>query len=145
LRVAAFQIAAGGRIESITLPPEPSSVALARGFVRAHLDAHDVDLDVALLLTTELVTNVVRHARTSLDLVVIVEPTFRVEVHDGEAATEAFRALIARPPTNVAISSAGGRGLGLVSTIANRFGLGDEPGSWNGKVVWFELDRRSNR
>jgi anti-sigma regulatory factor (Ser/Thr protein kinase) len=131
-------------MESITLPAEPSSVALARQFVRDHLDEGDVDLDVTLLLTTELVTNVVRHAHTSLDLVVSVAPTIRVEVHDGEAATEAFRELIARPPTNVAISSAGGRGLGLVAAIANRFGLGDEPGAWNGKVVWFELDRRSN-
>ncbi|MDQ1476693.1 MAG: hypothetical protein QOE62_1922 [Actinomycetota bacterium] len=131
-------------MESITLPPEPSSVALARQFVRAHLDEHDVDIDVALLLTTELVTNVVRHARTSLDLVVRVEPTIRVEVHDGQAATEAFRELVARPPTNVAISSAGGRGLGLVAAIATRFGLGDEPGSWDGKIVWFELDRRDN-
>jgi anti-sigma regulatory factor (Ser/Thr protein kinase) len=129
-------------MESITLPPEPSSVALARRFVRGHLDAYDVDLDVALLLTTELVTNVVRHARTNLDLVVTVEPTIRVEVHDGEAATEAFRDLIAEPPTNVATTSAGGRGLGLVAATASRFGLGDEPGSWNGKIVWFELERR---
>jgi anti-sigma regulatory factor (Ser/Thr protein kinase) len=129
-------------MESITLPPEPSSVALARQFVRGHLDADDVDLDVAMLLTTELVTNVVRHARTNLDLVVTLEPTIRVEVHDGEAATEAFRDLIAEPPTNVAITSAGGRGLGLVAAIASRFGLGEEPGSWNGKIVWFELERR---
>jgi anti-sigma regulatory factor (Ser/Thr protein kinase) len=92
------------------------------------------------LLTSELVTNVVKHAGTQLTLVVRVEPGVRVEVHDGVAATRAFREILARPPTDVPATSPGGRGLGLVSALASRFGLDDEPGEWDGKVVWFELD-----
>jgi hypothetical protein len=55
------------------------------------------------------------------------------------AATEAFRELVDTPPA-VAPTEPGGRGLAMIHALANRFGLADEPGEWNGKVVWFELD-----
>jgi anti-sigma regulatory factor (Ser/Thr protein kinase) len=127
-------------VESITLAPEPGSIRAARRFVQSQLDARAIDSEVAVLLTSELVTNVVRHARTHLTLAVRTEPVVRVEVHDGVAATRAFRAILAEPPTSVPATSPGGRGLGLVSALATRFGLDDNPGEWHGKVVWFELD-----
>ncbi len=127
-------------MESIRLEPEPRSIASARRFVQAQLTARHLEASVAVLLTSELVTNVVQHARTHLTLVVKVESNVRVEVHDGTAATAAFREILARPPTEVPASSPGGRGLGLMSLLATRFGLDDEPGEWDGKIVWFELD-----
>jgi anti-sigma regulatory factor (Ser/Thr protein kinase) len=127
-------------VESITLAPEPGSIGIARRFVESQISARAVESPVAVLLTSELVTNVVRHARTRLTLVVTFESSLRVEVHDGVAATEAFREIIAQPPVDVPASSLGGRGLGLVRALSSRFGLDDEPGRWDGKVVWFELD-----
>ena len=86
-------------------------------------------------MTSELVANVVLHVRTDVTLKVWQGPPVRVEVHNGEAATEAFRDLI----RNSAIpepSSSSGRGLGLVRRLATRVGLNDDPDG--GKVVWFE-------
>jgi len=108
--------------------------------VQSQLAARELEAAVAVLLTSELVTNVVQHARTELTVVVNVEPSVRVEVHDGVVATRAFREIVARPRTEVPATSHGGRGLGLVSALASRFGLDDEPGHWDGKILWFELD-----
>jgi hypothetical protein len=91
------------------------------------------------LLASELVTNVARHAETQFTVVVVHEPGVRVEVHDGVAATEAFRDLVNNPQPSRS-DSPGGRGLPLVRAVATGFGLHREPGRWNGKIVWFEVD-----
>ena len=90
-----------------------------------------------MLLASELVTNVVRHAGTDVRVRVLNGPPFRVEVHDGVAATVAFRKMIAEPPPLVGTRSVGGRGLALVRNLAVRFGLDDDADG--GKVIWFEL------
>jgi anti-sigma regulatory factor (Ser/Thr protein kinase) len=127
-------------VASINLDPSPASVGSARSFIASLLAERDFESSVAVLLTSELVANVVRHAHTELTLVVKLEGCVRVEVHDGLAATDAFREIVARPPIDVPADSSGGRGLGLVRSLASRFGLAEEPGEWNGKIVWFELD-----
>jgi anti-sigma regulatory factor (Ser/Thr protein kinase) len=104
------------------------------------LTERNLDPSLAVLLASELVANVVRHARTELTVVVKLDVCIRVEVHDGVAATEAFREIIASPPTSVSTDEPGGRGLGMVHALTSRFGLADEPGEWGGKIVWFELD-----
>ncbi len=62
------------------------AVPLSREFLRDHLPqwgADDLEADASLLLT-ELVANVVRHARTPLTVRIELEPpTLRVEVCDG--------------------------------------------------------------
>ena len=63
-------------------------------------------------------------------------PPFRVEVHDGVAATEAFRMMIGERPPLAASDVVGGRGIRIVHDLATRIGLDDED---DGKVVWFEL------
>ena len=93
-----------------------------------------------MLLTSELVTNVIRHARTEFTVVVRFNGTMRDEVHDGQAATEAFRTIIRRPPIAIPTESARGRGLGLVHVLRERVRARDERGLRDGKVVWFELD-----
>jgi anti-sigma regulatory factor (Ser/Thr protein kinase) len=127
-------------VESITLGAEPGSVATARRFVLTQFAVHELESTVAVLLASELVSNVLRHANTQLTVVLRFEPTIRIEVHDGEAATEAFREIFASAHTIMPVSSPGGRGLPLVRGLASRFGLSDEPGEWKGKIVWFELD-----
>ena len=114
------------------------SVRQARTFVATSLAAHLDDSADVLLMTSELVANVVLHVQTDVTLTVWRGPPVRVEVHNGAAATEAFRDLIhdsAIPEP----SSSSGRGLGLVRRLATRVGLDDDPDG--GKVVWFEYAR----
>ncbi len=129
-------------MDSITLAPEPASVPAARHFVRGFLNERNLQTEVAELLTSELVSNVVRHARTDIAVMLTFDECLRIEVHDGQAATEAFREIVSAPPApvDVPFTSPGLRGLPLVRHLATRFGLADERGIWNGKIVWFEID-----
>jgi anti-sigma regulatory factor (Ser/Thr protein kinase) len=79
---------------------------------------------------TEMVNNVVAHARTPMTLRVSVRNgTLRLAVRDWSARRPAYAGLV--PPT-----SAGGRGLLLIDAVARRWG--DTPVS-DGKVVWAVL------
>jgi anti-sigma regulatory factor (Ser/Thr protein kinase) len=130
-----------GREVTIRLPPEAHSIAQARRFVAEVVSDRIRDPQELLLMTGELVTNVVLHVRTEVMLAVAVhDELVRVEVHNGEAATETFRELIAKPPPPAA-RAVGGRGLGIVHALASRVGLVDTPGG--GKVVWFEYEQRA--
>jgi anti-sigma regulatory factor (Ser/Thr protein kinase) len=130
-----------GNEVTIRLPPEPHSIAQARRFVAQVVSDRISDTHELLLMTGELVTNVVLHVRTDVILAVAVhDGLVRVEVHNGEAATETFRELIARP-SPAAARSIGGRGLGIVHALASRVGLVDAP--CGGKVVWFEYEERA--
>ena len=114
-----------------------SSVGRARRFVR-ELATEDVDdLDAVTLMTSELVSNVVRHTDSAITVEVTIGPPFRVNIHDGHAANDAFRALIAERPPAVAPTTIGGRGIGVVHALATRIGLDDDDAG--GKVVWFEV------
>src|SRR5579862_3293966 len=130
----------GARVEVIALAADVCSVGAARDFVRAQLADRHLETFTTELLTSELTTNVVRHAETEFTLMVGVDPCVRVEVHDGVAATDAFREIVADPPP-FSPGSPGGRGLTLVARLSSRFGLADEPGVREGKIVWFELDQ----
>ena len=61
----------------------------------------------------------------------------RIEVHNHEAATEAFRELLHHSP-RPANTAPNGRGLGVVRALASRIGLDDDASG--GKVVWFEWE-----
>src|SRR4051794_7926760 len=115
------------------LEATPASAGLAREFVRDLLAAWDCDghEDVALLLTSELVSNAVRHAASRLGLDVCAEPEIdlvRIEVRDADERLPVVRA--PEPDAD------GGRGMFLVEALARRWGAEPERG---GKVVWFEL------
>jgi anti-sigma regulatory factor (Ser/Thr protein kinase) len=116
------------------LDATPASAAAARTFVRDLLAAWDCDdqHDVAVLLTSELVSNAVRHAATRLALEVQADPNaevVRIAVRDSDG-----RLPIRRDP---GADATGGRGLLLVDALARRWGTDVED---EGKVVWFELD-----
>jgi len=122
---------------SITLPAEPASAKRARDFVARAVADHVEDPAEVLLMTSELVSNVVGHVGSAVTVTVRNGPVVRIEVHNHEAATEAFRDLLHHSP-RPANTSPSGRGLGLVRSLASRVGLDDDAGG--GKVVWFEWD-----
>lgn len=113
-------------------PPQDSSAGAARRFVAATLGAWDLEPleDVACLLVSELVSNVVLHAQTDLDVhLVRTDGRVRVEVHDGSSTLPERKFY---SPT-----AATGRGLVFISELARSWGA--DPTA-DGKVVWFELD-----
>jgi anti-sigma regulatory factor (Ser/Thr protein kinase) len=119
------------------LDPALSSARRARDFVRRMLEVWEVDDpdEVAVLLTSEVVSNAVLHAATRLGLDIgLDDDVLRVEVHDRAA-----RRPVVRPPDTSAV---GGRGLRLVEELARRWGTEAEG---DGKVVWFEVSAPPRR
>jgi two-component sensor histidine kinase len=102
---------------------------MARSFVGGTLDRwgrRDL-VEVAVLLTSELVTNAVVHARTELVVTVSRDgDRARVAVHDEESI----------PPHRREAGLDGGRGLALVEALAGSWGTFSQG---EGKAVWFEL------
>ena len=116
-----------------TLRAEPEQVAEARRLVEDYLrDRGEEDGEVAVLLTSELVTNAILYGHGPLELRAHTEGSaLRIEVRDQEPAS---------PPvlrSDADLTEIGGRGLQLVDTLADRWGWSAEA---EGKVVWFELD-----
>ena len=119
--------------QSMELPADTSSPARARMFVAELLTGWEMVevLDAATLLTSELVTNAVRHAGTGLRLSVnrVGERGVRVAVTDHA------------PGVGVRMRQSlhdaeGGRGLYLVEHLSSGWGsIADD----NRKTVWFEL------
>lgn len=112
-----------------TFPPETASVPAARRWLTQQLaDAPEV-ADRAALLVSELVTNVVLHAVTDAEVTVERQPG-RVRVTVGDADPS-------RPEMKHYDALAGtGRGLHLVASLADRWGL---RAAGRGKAVFFEL------
>ena len=114
------------------LPARPGSVRAARVFVAETLAAAGLSEleDSAVLLTSELVTNALVHARTGVLIRVTTgRGKVRVEVTDGSAGDP-----IARPADPEALS---GRGLAIVKAMAEQWGV--DPLPTQGKRVWFEV------
>lgn len=85
--------------------------------------------DVAILLTSELVTNAIRHGTGPVALSAsLSQGVLRVEVSDNE--TRGIRVRDAHEDDE------DGRGLQLVDVLADAWGW--QPGN-DGKHVWFEL------
>jgi serine phosphatase RsbU (regulator of sigma subunit)/anti-sigma regulatory factor (Ser/Thr protein kinase) len=111
-----------------TFPPEVASVAAARRFVGETLANWGVDeVDDAMLLTSELVTNAIVHAGTEVEVVCeSLRGQVRVEVHDRHQARR-----IPVPGDQVS-----GRGLLFPETLATSWGVTYGQGD---KHVWFTL------
>ncbi|HUN31618.1 MAG TPA: ATP-binding protein [Trebonia sp.] len=95
-----------------------------------------VDIDVLVLLASELITNAVTHAENGAGAGVIsvcvrcLRGEVRVEVHDGS------HDMPVAGPLNVDDEAETGRGLMLVDTLAAEWGFYRTPG---GKAVYFTL------
>lgn len=121
---------------STTLEAAPASARAARRFVADALaDWRLLDVvETAELLVSELVTNALLHARTSVELLARRSGgTLRVEVRDASDALPATRAHHQESLT--------GRGLELVEMLADSWGVDVHHGGGGvtGKGVWFEL------
>ena len=121
-RTATWRLTGGGE-----------QVAHARAHVRGWMLGWEVAAltEAATLLASELVTNALRHARMPILLQgLLLDEIVTLAVHDCEIALPRLRRSV--------VSDEGGRGLQLVSQVANRWGA--RP-TTEGKVVWCDLLR----
>ena len=128
-----------GRDARVPLIPGPDAASMARAHLRAAISSWRlrVDVDVAVLLVSELVTNAVTHgddgAGTAAAVTMLVRCSgreLRVEVHDRSRDMPVPFSL------GVPEDSETGRGLMLVDTLAADWGYYRTPG---GKAVYFTL------
>jgi anti-sigma regulatory factor (Ser/Thr protein kinase) len=145
---AANGAAAGVRLRRVVrLASRLSAVSAARTEVEAAIGAWSlaVDPDVAILLTSELVTNAVTHATAhrngraarrggAAEAVLLViaadDAGLRVDVHDGSGDLPVLADCPADPDAET------GRGLLLVTSLSAEWGFYRTPG---GKAVYFTL------
>ncbi|MFI6160207.1 SpoIIE family protein phosphatase [Micromonospora haikouensis] len=130
------------RVRRVRLPADRRTPAAARALVRSVLAAARLDdlLNEALLLTTELTTNAVEHARTELDIEVVGDDVgLTVTVSDFAAGSvDELTVGVRNDTSEINEVSERGRGLLLVDHFASRWGTTYLP---TGKGVWFRLDR----
>jgi anti-sigma regulatory factor (Ser/Thr protein kinase) len=116
----------------VRLATGPAAAAEARRRVRDAIRSWQVpvDQDAALLLTSELVTNAVRHEAGQAVMLVIgcARGRLRVDVHD----TSRSLPVVAQVPADAET----GRGLLLVETLSEQWGFYRTP---TGKAVYFTL------
>lgn len=115
----------------------PQSVGLARTELRATLAGWGLEeiADTSVVVLSELLTNAVRHAHAAPGRE--IETRFRrtqrgvrIEVHDASDRRPERRAL--------AVEAANGRGLILVASLSDRWGVAPRDGV--GKIVWAEVN-----
>jgi anti-sigma regulatory factor (Ser/Thr protein kinase) len=132
------------RPRRIALAAGPAAAAQARSQVRAAIDDWDVPVDpeVAVLLTSELVTNAIQHqagATITLTITCVCDQ-LRVAVHDTSR----------RVPVQIdaPADAEAGRGLMLVAGLSTNWGFNR---TGTGKIVHFtlmppaDLDERDDR
>ncbi|MFJ8494508.1 SpoIIE family protein phosphatase [Streptomyces sp. NPDC094038] len=118
-------------IASFGLPDDPRAAGQARQLVRDQLSRWGLD-DLSAtteLLVSELVGNVIRHARGPMRLRLLRSRILTCEVYDGSLSTPRIR--------HAANTDEGGRGLQLVAALSRRWGaryLSDA------KCIWTEQD-----
>ena len=107
----------------------PESVRDARLFVRDSLSDQAVEtVEAAELMTSELVTNSIRHACTDVEVTISLDGVIRVEVSDSGGGRPVLRSPTASEPS--------GRGLRIVEGMSDEWGV---IGGSRGKSVWFTL------
>jgi anti-sigma regulatory factor (Ser/Thr protein kinase) len=119
-------------------PPELESVVAARHMAVSVIETWrlpDNVVEDTALAVSELVTNVVFHARTTVDLTVRrLGSGVRIEVRDGNPRIPLAGSN--DPADLLETRCMTGRGLALVAATADRWGADPEEG---GKVVWAEV------
>ena len=120
---------------SLGLAADPRSAGRARRFISEFCNAADLGEDLcatASLLVSELVANAVMHggSRAVLDAQ-MPDGSLRVAVTDDNPN-------LPRVGDSPDLTAENGRGLILVSALADRWGVEQVPSG--GKAVWFELD-----
>jgi anti-sigma regulatory factor (Ser/Thr protein kinase) len=124
-------------IGNLTIQARPEMVGAARSFVAKALGGADPATDVAVLLTSEIVTNAVLHSKSrragGTVTITAVETGGGVRI---EVADEGSERSVPEVKGHGCVS--GGHGLLLVQTLANQWGyIRDDFGT----TVWFWLVR----
>ncbi|MDX3071368.1 SpoIIE family protein phosphatase [Streptomyces sp. MI02-7b] len=129
LLIACAHALAPEDMASWSLPEEPVAAGQARDHVRRQLERWGLDdlVTTTELIASELVGNVVRHARGPVGLRLIRSRSLVCEVSDGSLTTPRIR--------HAAPSDEGGRGLQLVAALCQRWGTRYTP---YGKSIWTE-------
>jgi two-component sensor histidine kinase len=124
-------------VRTVELPPTARSASEGRHFVVDTLTAWGMDglVDVAALVTTEVVTNAVLHARTSVRLTIRRDGArgISIAVRDGSQHRPQRRRTDA--------DSTSGRGMELLDLLATSWSVDV---SDSGKTVLFSLDGTSD-
>jgi anti-sigma regulatory factor (Ser/Thr protein kinase) len=121
----------GERRAAIVLESDSASLATARSFVAAMLELWDYEdpEEIVPLLTSEIVSNAVRHAtgKVCLELALLNHGALRVQARDESPDAPVVRR---SNPGGV-----GGHGLTIIESLARRWGVERYD---DFKVVWFE-------
>jgi len=105
-------------------PPEPLAVRRVRRLIAEITGVPDDH--AAVLIASELATNVVKHVGTPFEVAIKAEEAIRIEVVDQAPMTP----VLADPSKH-------GFGLRIVAELSNRWGADQVEG--NGKIVWAEV------
>ena len=120
----------------LTLSGDPRSPAEARRFVARTLTplVGREDVETAVLLTSELVTNAMLHASSTCEVALRgAGDLLQIRVSDRGG-----RAPLERQSIREQVST--GRGLQLLEVLCRRWGV--DPGPGGGKTVWCDLHVR---
>lgn len=125
----------------VALPSTDAAPAMARHLIAAACRGRPQQaVDIALILTSELVTNAVRHGSEPISLgISLAHGVLHVNVHDGSRV--APRPAPDGQPDGQPDGepdSEHGRGLLIVAELASDWGARSRAGS-PGKIVWFDL------
>lgn len=116
----------------LVLAPDVTSVGISRRFVRSTLAQWQLEglADTAVLLTSEVVTNSVLHARTEIVLTLTRAPngSVTIAVHDGSQHQPR--------PRSHSIDATTGRGMELLDKLAQEWHIDSDPG---GKTLVFTV------
>ncbi|MGW1609307.1 SpoIIE family protein phosphatase [Streptomyces sp. NPDC002285] len=117
------------RMASWPLPDDPRAAGQARGLIRKQLAAWGLDdlTPTTELLASELVGNVIRHAKGPLRLRLLHGAELICEVFDGSLTMPRIR--------RATETDEGGRGLQLVTALSQRWGTRYTA---TGKCIWTE-------
>ena len=131
LLMARFHGIPTGNVASWALEPEPRAAGQARRLMRRALERWGLAhlAPTAELLVTELIGNSIRFASRPIGLRLLYTDTLTCEVHDDSHTLPV--------PRTVHGLNESGRGLSIISTLAQRWGTNRTD---TGKIVWFELD-----
>ncbi|MFJ6081236.1 SpoIIE family protein phosphatase [Streptomyces sp. NPDC092369] len=129
LLVARLHALTGDRMASWSLPEDPRAAGQARRHVREQLVLWGLDdlIPTTELLASEMVGNVIRHARGPLRLRLLHGAELICEVFDGSLTMPRIR--------RATDTDEGGRGLQLITALSQRWGTRYTA---TGKCIWTE-------
>jgi serine phosphatase RsbU (regulator of sigma subunit)/PAS domain-containing protein len=129
LLVARVRATAPDAVATWSLPEDPRAAGEARRHVRDQLASWQLEelTMTTELVVSELVANVVRHARGPYRLRLLRSRSLVCEVFDGSLTTPR--------PRRAAWTDEGGRGLQLIAALCDRWGTRNVT---TGKVIWTE-------